>query len=120
VPSIRAEAALHCAARQNRTGSETNVTDPNSTSSEHLQELLDALHREIEERGPLSPELRDRLGEVLGELRAAVEREASEREEESSPIVARIEDMALEFEAEHPTIAGTLNRLTHLLSSMGI
>ncbi len=96
------------------------MTDPKTEPPERLPELLDALQREIEECEPLSAELRERLGGVLDELREAVEREAREDEEEPSPLVARIEDMALEFEAEHPTIAGTLNRLTHLLSSMGI
>ena len=87
-----------------------------------LQEILGELHERLEETHSLDPELRAPLRSVLSEIDEVLSRPAPEGEasEHRSALVERMEELALQFESSHPTIAGTLNRLTHALSSMGI
>ncbi len=60
----------------------------------------------------MEPELREALREAVQEINGVLKRPRT--------LSRRMSKMALEFEADHPTIAGTLNRLTHMLSNLGI
>ena len=86
--------------------------------AEHLRALLVELHEALESGEPLDPSLHEPLHEVLAEIREALE--PGETPAAEPTLSGRVSDMALHFEASHPTIAGTLNRLTHMLASMGI
>ena len=90
----------------------------NNDRAEHLHALLAELHEALERAEPVDPSLHEPLHEVLAEIREALE--PGETPAAESTLSGRVSDMALHFEASHPTIAGTLNRLTHMLASMGI
>ena len=62
-------------------------------------------------------ELERSLQELLDEVHGALGQAQSASEPPS--LAARIEALALEFEATHPTLAGVVNRLTHQLASLG-
>ena len=86
-----------------------------------LRALLDELHAALESADSVDPAVREPLREVMQEIGQVLETRGGEREGEERPsLEERVEEMALTFEMSHPTIAGVLNRLTHLLSSMGI
>ena len=86
--------------------------------AEHLRALLAELHETLESAEPLDASLHQPLQQVLTEIREALE--PGETAAADSTLSGRVSDMALHFEASHPTIAGTLNRITHMLASMGI
>ena len=85
---------------------------------ERLGAALRELRAALEETGSIDPELETSLRAVLGELDGVLERSGEAHHEES--IAGRVEDLALEFEVAHPTFADALNRMTHLLASLGI
>jgi hypothetical protein len=89
-----------------------------SQASERLQELLRELHAQLAGAERVDPALRDLLHEVEDDIHGVLE--APDEGEVRSSLVARLSDLALRFETDHPTIAGTINQLTHALSSMGI
>ncbi len=92
------------------------------TESERLREVLQELHEALESSESIDPALhaplRGAMEEIGRSLDLAGDEGAAARQQH--PLSTRISELALEFEADHPTIAGTLNRLTHMLSSMGI
>lgn len=87
---------------------------------EHLQELLDELHEALDSAESVEPALRRALRSAMEEIREVLERPDEDGARPPPTLEERVSEMALEFEVEHPTIAGTLNRLTHMLSSLGI
>jgi hypothetical protein len=86
--------------------------------AEHLRALLAELHETLEGAEPVDASLHEPLNQVLTEIREALE--PGEAPQVEPTLSGRVSDLALHFEASHPTIAGTLNRLTHMLASMGI
>ncbi len=92
------------------------------TESERLRELLQELHEALESAEPIDPTLHAPLQGAMEEIGRSLDpthdEGAAARKHHS--LSSRISELALEFEADHPTIAGTLNRLTHMLSNMGI
>ena len=86
---------------------------------ERLEAALRELRAALEETESLDPELEAPLRAVLGELDGVLDRASDESHGEGA-IAGRVEDLALEFEVAHPTISDALNRMTHLLASLGI
>ena len=91
------------------------------TESERLREVLQELHESLESSEPIDAALHAPLRSAMEEIGRSLDPAhdgAAARKQHS--LSSRISELALEFEADHPTIAGTLNRLTHMLSNMGI
>ncbi len=93
-----------------------------SAEMERLREVLDELHGALESAESVDPALQEPLRDAIDEIREILDVSTGESKDEAhrQALSSRVEEMALHFEADHPTIAGTLNRLTHMLSSMGI
>ena len=89
-------------------------------SQEQLLEILNELHEALESAESVDPALRAPLRGTMDEIREVLESSDDEGPTGDHSLAERVSDLAVDFEAAHPTIAGTLNRLTHLLSSMGI
>lgn len=88
---------------------------------EELRRLLAELHETLASAESVGPEVEDPLRAVLADIQQALDAAEGERPPpQHQTLEQRAEALALEFEVAHPTIAGTLNRVTHLLSSMGI
>ena len=86
-----------------------------------LRALLDELHGALESADSIDPAAHEPLRQVMDEIGQLLEATGQERPaEERVSLEERVEEMALGFELSHPTIAGVLNRMTHLLASMGI
>jgi Domain of unknown function (DUF4404) len=76
-----------------------------------LRERLAKLHSELKEAHQQLPPERQSLGGILTDLQA-------ESLDKSLP--ERLEQAAVQFEAEHPTLAASARRLIDLLSEVGI
>jgi hypothetical protein len=93
-----------------------------SEESTRLRQTLTELHDQLESADAIEPELRAPLRSVMEDILALLDTPDSEEAhaERHRSIVGRLSEMALRFETSHPTVAGTLNQLTHMLSNMGI
>lgn len=90
------------------------------TESERLREVLQELHEALESSESIDPALHAPLRGAMEEIGRSLEATPDAAATKPHALSTRISELALEFEADHPTIAGALNRLTHMLSNMGI
>ncbi|MNJ36680.1 hypothetical protein D3C77_314770 [compost metagenome] len=82
-----------------------------------LQEQLNALREQLEQNPPLSEEEREHLHELMRQIEAKLELEATVPDNDLVDSV----NLAVEtFEANHPSLTGILRRLAVSLHSMGI
>jgi hypothetical protein len=101
--------------------------DPNS-----LHEQLEALHAELATASQTEPRNAERLGKVTADLHRLMHQSTPGAAAlgASSPAVEaaagepslpdRLEQLALRFEAAHPTLAATSRRLVDLLGKAGL
>jgi hypothetical protein len=87
------------------------------SANQKLSHALRALHEALQQADALDPDMERRSREVIEELSELLE---AEPQPTSHPVTGRLEELALEFELTHPTLADTINRITHVLASMGI
>ncbi len=85
-----------------------------------MREVLQELHEALESSESIDPALHAPLRSAMEEIGRSLDSTPGEDATKAHALSTRISGLALEFEADHPTIAGTLNRLTHMLSNMGI
>jgi hypothetical protein len=86
-----------------------------------LRERLAKLHAELADLHQQNPATRQSLGEILPDVKRMVDRPA----DTAAPAVdktlpERLERVAVQFEAEHPTLAASARRLIDLLNEVGI
>jgi hypothetical protein len=101
------------------------------SSAEHkqLQESLTRLHAELAAAPRIDPASRELLREVLADIERVLHAPPpqapkiapkSTHRVSASTSMPRLEALAIEFDAEHPTIAGTLRQLVDLLGRAGL
>ena len=86
-----------------------------------LRERLAKLHAELANAHRQNPATRQSLGEILPDVKRMVDQPAGAAEpavDKSLP--ERLERVAVQFEAEHPTLAASARRLVELLNEVGI
>jgi hypothetical protein len=86
-----------------------------------LRERLAKLHAELDNAHQEDPATRQSLGEILPDVKRVVDQPAGA----ANPAVdktlpERLERVAVQFEADHPTLAASARRLIDLLSEVGI
>jgi hypothetical protein len=87
----------------------------------NMRERLAKLHAELVNAHQQDPAARQTLGEILPDVKRVVDQQAgggSGSADASLP--DRLERVAVQFEAEHPTLAASARRLIDLLSEVGI
>jgi uncharacterized membrane protein YccC len=85
-----------------------------------LRERLAKLHAELANAHQENPATRQSLGEILPEVKRMVDEPASAAESLDKTLPDRLERVAVQFEADHPTLAASARRLIDLLSEVGI
>ena len=85
---------------------------------ESLRERLAKLHAELASAQQKNPATRQSLGEILPDVKRMVDQPAAAAVDKSLP--ERLERVAVQFEAEHPTLAASARRLIDLLNEVGI
>jgi hypothetical protein len=83
---------------------------------EQLRSKLEHLQQQLAAADTLKPETREQLAEILSD----VQRVLGGTSGKGASISARLSEAALEFEEQHPTLAGTLASVIDALSRMGI
>jgi hypothetical protein len=84
-----------------------------------LRERLAKLHAELANAHQQDPATRQSLGEVLPDVKRMVDQPAGTAALDKS-LPERLERVAVQFEAEHPTLAASARRLIDLLNEVGI
>jgi hypothetical protein len=83
-----------------------------------LRERLAQLHTELANAHQQNPATRQSLGEILPDVKRMVDQPAGAAADKS--LTERLEKVAVQFEAEHPTLAASARRLVDLLNEVGI
>jgi Domain of unknown function (DUF4404) len=89
--------------------------DPNTR-----RERLAKLHAELDDAHKQDPTARKSLGEVLPDVKRMVDEPGAAGSSIDKTLPDRLERVAVQFEAEHPTLAASARRLVDLLSEVGI
>ena len=86
-----------------------------------LRERLAKLHAELAGAHQQNPATRQSLGEILPDFKRMVDQPADAAVSSADKTLSeRLERVAVQFEAEHPTLAASARRLIELLSEAGI
>jgi Domain of unknown function (DUF4404) len=86
-------------------------------NSETLKKTLAALHHELSRAPALDEQSRELLREIMSDVEAL---EASSASAPPSLHRHRLEELAIGFEIEHPTVAAGLRQLMDLLAKAGL
>jgi len=90
---------------------------PREQLGNRIQELLD----ELEKIEPADLAARDRLANVLHEIRAVIAESESETEsDEHESLRERFDEAARNFEESHPTLTAVVGRVADSLANLGI
>jgi predicted nucleic acid-binding Zn-ribbon protein len=82
-----------------------------------VRERLAKLHTELDDAHRENPAARDELSRILPEVKRLSE---TGIESSDAALPARLERVAVQFEADHPAIAGSVRRIVDLLAEVGI
>jgi uncharacterized membrane protein YccC len=85
-----------------------------------LRERLAKLHAELANAHQQNPATRQSLGEILPDVKRMVDQPADAAASSAKSLPERLERVAVQFEAEHPTLAASARRLIDLLNEVGI
>lgn len=88
-------------------------------TEEALREHLKQLHDELERTATITPEERDRVGQMMTDVIESVGEQPSPMERYHR-VQEGLRDQAREFESRHPRLAGVIERIADLLAGAGI
>jgi hypothetical protein len=87
-------------------------------SKKALQQRLNELHTELAAATELDPGLRHSLREVANDIEKLLDE--AEPDTDTGDLQNRVQQATVEFEAEHPRLAGILGDLADTLTKLGI
>jgi hypothetical protein len=87
-----------------------------------LREQLSKLHEELGAAQRLDPQSNQLLGEIMQDIKRLMQQPAEAADAPAAPqsLPDRLETIAVQFEADHPTLAASSRRLVDLLSKAGL
>jgi hypothetical protein len=85
-----------------------------------LRERLAKLHAELSDAHGDDPATRQALEEILPDIKRMMERQGADALPRDTSLPDRLERVAVQFEALHPTLAASARRLIDLLAEVGI
>jgi uncharacterized protein DUF4404 len=91
-------------------------------TNDSLRELLAKVHAELTEALRQDPKSRDALSGMMQDINRLIDGPADSPGPPGSPgsLPERLERIAVQFEADHPTLAASARRLIDLLGEVGI
>ena len=87
-------------------------------ANDSLRDRIAKLHAELSDAHRDNPETHRPLGEILPDIKRLTEAPAGAAKDATLP--QRLERVAVQFEAEHPALAGSVRRIVDLLGEVGI
>ena len=87
-----------------------------------LREQLSKLHEELGAAQRVDPQSNQLLGEIMEDIKRLMQQPADAAAAPAAPqsLPNRLETIAVQFEADHPTLAASSRRLVDLLSKAGL
>jgi Domain of unknown function (DUF4404) len=93
-------------------------------SNDSLHDLVTKLHAELSDALRADPKARESLSEMMQDINRLIDKPAdaaaSPPGTEAGSLPDRLERVAVQFEAAHPTLAASARRLVDLLGEVGI
>ena len=87
--------------------------------SQDLNKHLEALHTELARTTKIDRESRDLLVTVLNDISRVLDPSQANPSDERS-LTERLDEVAVQFEAEHPTLGTAIRRVVDTLAKAGI
>lgn len=84
-----------------------------------LRDLVAKLHEQLSDALREDPKSRERLSDLMKDVNRLIDNPADPPSEAQS-LPDRLERIAVQFEADHPTLAASARRLIDLLGEVGI
>jgi hypothetical protein len=85
-----------------------------------LRDLVAQLHAEMSEALRADPKSRESLSDMMQDINRLIDKPADPVSSPQGSLPDRLERVAVQFEANHPTLAASARRLVDLLSEVGI
>jgi hypothetical protein len=85
-----------------------------------LRDLVTQLHAEMSEALRADPKSRESLSNMMQDINRLIDKPADPVSSPQGSLPDRLERVAVQFEANHPTLAASARRLVDLLSEVGI
>jgi hypothetical protein len=85
--------------------------------NDSLRERLAKLHAELSDAQREDPDTHGPLAEILPDIKRLAEQP---RAPQDDSLPQRLERVAVQFEAKHPALAGSVRRIVDLLGEVGI
>ena len=85
-----------------------------------LLALLKRLQAQVQETPNLDPQTAEQIQRIVREIESSLPGPNQSVSEEEPSLADRLKETALEFEASHPTLSGTVGGIADALAQMGI
>jgi hypothetical protein len=85
-----------------------------------LRDLVAKLHAELTDALRADPKSRERLSDMMQDINRLIDKPADSPSSPHGSLPDRLERIAVQFEADHPTLAASARRLVDLLGEVGI
>ena len=86
---------------------------------QHLRQMLEQLHTELQRADTIDDRSRELLRSVLGDIEELLDRK-QERATQPESIIERLREAVRGFEKTHPTLTETIGGVADALARMGI
>ena len=88
-------------------------------SDQNLRELLEKIHKELEQTEPTDEAGREKLRQLEADVRSLLKRSSSQAGTDE-PMLERFQDSIDHFEASHPQLTMMISQMLTILSNAGI
>jgi hypothetical protein len=85
-----------------------------------LRELLAKVHAELSAALRADPKSRETLSDMMKDINRLMDKPVDSAASPHGSLPDRLERIAVQFEADHPTLAASARRLVDLLGEVGI
>jgi hypothetical protein len=85
-----------------------------------LRERLASLHTELARTSAVDPQSRDLLISLLKDITRLLGPSSTAGADEQRSVTERLDELAVEFEAEHPALGAALRQVVDTLAKAGI
>lgn len=85
-----------------------------------LSDLVAKLHAELSEALRADPKSRESLSAMMSDINRLIDKPGQPPASAHGSLPDRLEKIAVQFEADHPTLAASARRLVDLLGEVGI
>jgi hypothetical protein len=85
-----------------------------------LRERLASLHNELARTSAVDPQSREILITLLSDITRLLGPSSSRSEDEQRSVAERLDELAVQFEAEHPALGTAIRQVVDTLAKAGI